>query len=701
MERIFKAPLKHGEMEVGGREKALLVHPVLEPKDQADIVFEKKISLRHLINKLNNLNFKNRHLFAVFTHKDYPQELVLKVYPLPCRDERLVCRWEEDIDPEQLNKLYLFKYLHIPKGQQFLEVHPEIIQVHTDQVIFFLPEFCNEISSRKQLRQQCSGVKAFMFQHGATYAGELIDCSPSQFRIAVNTSPPQTFNWVEDNEPVTIIFSKANQTLYSGECRIIRHDNALAARHFTLEPTQKLIRRFPPKEFRSNRYQFSPPPEVVFKHPLFDKTIYLKANDISGAGFSVIEEQSRAILFPGLIIPNLQLIFSDGKTFTCLAQVIYCNPSNENGALKVHCGLTILNISIQDHVRLLGLIHQIADQRTYVSNKVDMDELWDFFFETGFIYPEKYALICANKEKIQETYKKLYNSAPSVAVHFIYRKKGRILAHAAALHIYEYSWLVHHHAAIRRADNRGGLIIANQAISFLNDANQISSMYMNYILCYFRPDNKFPLQVFGGAARNINNPSICSIDTFAYYCCPIKQDFDLDFSSEWHLRLVNDEDLRELEIFYDEQSGGLMLQGLHLTPGRLNCSKLKAAYNKIGLKRDRHIFSLRHNGVLCAIAMANVSDIGVNLSDLTNAITVIIVNNQHISRKIFETLIHKLSSFYEHFEIPVLVYPKQDAAKVGISPDKDYTLWVYNTKKPDPYLKYIKRLLRFIQPKQA
>lgn len=94
---------------------------------------------------------------------------------------------------------------------------------------------------------------------------------------------------------------------------------------------------------------------------------------------------------------------------------------------RVKCGLVILEMDIQDHVKLLAFMQQVKDSKLYICAEVDMDALWNFFFETGFIYPEKYAFIQTNKEEIKETYRKLYTQNPNIARHFIYQDKGVIL----------------------------------------------------------------------------------------------------------------------------------------------------------------------------------------------------------------------------------------------------------------------------------
>ena len=698
MERMRgQAPAHPADSEVTREEK-----DQISGVDASDHLFdiplsEKQISRRQLINKLNNLNFKDQTLTAVFEHRDYPRTLPLQVYPLPCQDARLVCRWAEPFDLNQLIESYRFCCLHIPKGQQLIEAKPEVIATNERQIVFTLPETCVEISTRKIHRHRCENVAAYLFQNGATYYGSLMDYGAAQFRVSVHTVPPQTFRWIQPTLPVTIVFTKNDHTLYSGECRIVRHDRGLQTRHYILEPVQRQMHRFQQREFRSTRHQLNPPPDVSFEHPLFGKSINLKVQDLSGSGLCVEEEALSAVLLPGLIIPKLELVFSDGNSLQCMAQVVYCKPHNDDPKPVVRSGLAILDMAVEDHIRLLGLMHQATDSHAYVCKKVDMAALWDFFFETGFIYPEKYEFIQANKEKIKATYEKLYNRNPSIASHFIYQKNGQIMAHAATVRFYESSWLLHHHAAIRSANNRGGLIVLNQSGRFINESHRLYSMNMDYVFCYFRPDNKFPQHVFGGAARNIKNAKICSLDLFAYFHHRKDRETGAEFTNHWQLTALQKEDLRDLHTFYESRSGGLMLQTLHLSPERFDCSGITDTYHRIGLKRERHLFALRYRDKLSAIVMANVADLGLNMSELTNAVTIIVVNETQLTQDILETVLTKISHHYESNEIPVLLYPQQATRQMGIVEEKQYMLWAYDTQNLDPYFRFLKRLLKYIQ----
>ena len=121
------------------------------------------------------------------------------------------------------------------------------------------------------------------------------------------------------------------------------------------------------------------------------------------------------------------------------------------------------------------------------------------------------------------------------------------------------------------------------------------------------------------------------------------------------------------------------------------------AFISLGFKRERHLRSLKNNGLLKAIFLADLSDIGLNLSDLTNNIKIFIVDSDELSK---ERLMDALSKFMNEFEqdvLPVLVYPASFAENRALAIEKQYYLWVINMQNTDDYFRYLSRLLRFFK----
>jgi hypothetical protein len=219
---------------------------------------------------------------------------------------------------------------------------------------------------------------------------------------------------------------------------------------------------------------------------------------------------------------------------------------------------------------------------------------------------------------------------------------------------------------------------------------------MDYVLCYYRPDNKFPSRVFGGAAKSIKDPKGCSLDGFAYFHVNNRSRSTPDLPDSWRISETRPEDLQELADFYEHTSGGLMLEAIDLKPEKMNCNDLSDQYHQLGLTRARHLYSLKKNGQLKAVFLANLSDIGLNLSDITNCVKVFVTNKAEFSAGILQAAISKVGEIAGKEDFPTLLYPAAFADEQKISYKKIYNLWVLNLQYTDPYFKYLGRLLRFI-----
>ena len=682
------------EPGVGPTEKQLLAEASTEKKTDTVRRPARRIPRAQLINKLNYLNFINGSILANFKHPVYGETSSLVAHPMPCLGGHLECRWVEGINTH-IFETHQFESLLLNKNQQMIKIVPEVLNIDREGISVNLPEFAEEVSDRCVQRHYCEDITAQLIQNRSVFSGRLVDFNARSFKISLTIDPPQSFAWIDPQKPLTIIFTSQQRTLYSGECRIIRSTRGMQQRHYILEPLQEEIQRYRKTEFRSPRHQLTPSPNLIFNHPLTGNRVDLKICDLSGSGFSVEEDESNALLLPGLILPSVELKFANSLRINCSAQVVFRKPKEGQHDGGVRCGLTLLDINPQDHVTLIGLLHQVRDDKAYICNTVDLNALWDFFFETGFIYPSKYAFIEQNKHQIKSTYRRLYSQSPNIARHFIYQDKGVILGHMAMVRFYEDAWLIHHHAARRHALNKAGLVVLDQIGRFSYDAYRLFSMHMNYLICYYRPDNKFPSRVFGGLADHINNSRGCSLDAFAFLKVDTPRGKATQLPPDWKLSSSTLVDLEELTDFYDQTSGGLALRALDLEAGVWNSTALSDEYRSHGFTREKYHFSLIHDGYLVAFFIVTVSDIGLNLSDLTNCIKVIIPDQEALPPERLYEALTAIRAKLSQPAMPVLLYPVSYADSRSIPYTKQYILWTLRTHgQSDKYFQYLNRLLR-------
>ncbi|MDA8414885.1 MAG: hypothetical protein M0023_13990, partial [Desulfobacteraceae bacterium] len=348
-----------------------------------DSVSPKSISKRFLVNKLNYLNFQDRTILVNFKHKRYATTLSLKATPLPCAGDHLECVWAETADPGVFNS-HTFDNLFITDDKKCLLVKPVVISINEHGISLQLPESCSELSDRKMKRHSSTGIRVMISQNSAILKGALLDSSSTSFRAQVITDSPQALQWINYEAPVGVHLHAGQELLYSGDCMITKRFFDQSSAVFVLATVNDRIQRYKPKQFRSSRYILVPSPSMVFKHPFTNRKVQLKTIDLSGSGFSVEESAEDSMLFAGIIIPELELSFAHSFRITCRAQVVYRNTS-VNGEKEgvVRCGLAILDMSMDDQMKLLSLLHQTENRNSYFNTSVDMDALWIFFFETG------------------------------------------------------------------------------------------------------------------------------------------------------------------------------------------------------------------------------------------------------------------------------------------------------------------------------
>ena len=664
-----------------------------EEKEQ----LQKTVNKTRLINRLNFLNFQDGSILVNFKHRKYEKTVSILAKPQPCLGDSLECQWTKEEDYTRIRHSYEFNNLMLPDGNKLILAEPQVIRIDPEGIGFSLPEICFEVSTRSKTRHVCEGITVQFIQNSSLFSGVLIDFNASSFKVELKALPPQTFEWINPDATINLILSEAQETLYSGECRIIRQTSNNHKRYYVLKPLKHQIPRFKQKEHRSQRQELNPSPDIVFRHPFTKKMTFRKVIDISGSGFAVEEDKNNPVLLPGMIIPELELNFANSLKLECRAQVVYqIDHSEDKKDKSLKCGLAILDMEIQQHARLIALLDQAIDANSYVCNPVDLDDLWDFFFETGFIYPDKYALIQKNKQQIKTTYEKLYNQNPHIARHFIYQEKGRIMGHMAMIRFYGNTWLIHHHAARKSALNKAGLVVLSRIGRLSNDSHRLYSLHMDYCICYYRPENKFPSRVFGGAARAINNTRRCSVDSFAYFHFKPADGATAGSGDNWQLTDTRPEDIFDLKSFYEDASGGLMLNALDLQQEKMDINDLAADYDNLGLNRQRHLFSLKKDGALKAVVMVNRSDLGLNLSELTNSIKVFVLDSEELPKQRLSHMLGAISKKIKINETPVLLYPTSYAEDQAIDFEKTYDLWILDLKYIDDYFNYVNRLLRFI-----
>jgi hypothetical protein len=409
--------------------------------------------------------------------------------------------------------------------------------------------------------------------------------------------------------------------------------------------------------------------------------------DISTSGLSVHENSGEGVLIPGMIIPDLSINFASKVQMNCTAQVIHRSEAKTD---ETHCGLAILDMDINTHSLLTHILTKALDPHAHLSDEVDMDALWDFFFQSGFIYPTKYRLIQSHRDDFKKTYRKLYQENPEIAKHFTYQQNGRIRGHISMVRAYQRSWMIHHYAAQSVEKRRTGFMVLKQMMHYLNDMCRLPSAKMDYVMCYFRPENKFPKSVFGGFVKALDNKRGCSTDLFAYLPHTTLS-LVTELPEGWTLKICSEEDLWALRSFYVHYSGGLLLEALGLDQKNSGEEPLEVAYGKAGFRRKCEAYSLSCRNQLGAILILNQSDLGLNFSELLNGIKILVTHPEALPWNVLSTAVGKLAAGYHMEKVPILFYPFEYVQANEIPYEKRYQLWTLNVRHGQDYLEFMQQ----------
>ncbi len=643
----------------------------------------RRVSRRWLVNALNRVNFQDGQVLLTFRHRPSGSCLSVPARPGPALDEHLTIGWVRRPALAQAPADWELLHLHLSDGLAQIEIPPAAASWDASGVRLSLPESACDVSVRRLKRHACRGVVARLSWGSASAAGRLVISSAASLSVRIPTGAPCP----GPQQRVELSLTRARTPIFSGACVVIRADLVAGGRALALRPAEPPRPLRSPTAYRGLRPHLAPLPLIVFRHPLSGRKVTLRALDISGAGFSVEEEASRAQLLPGLLVPRVRIEVASGFEFACSARVVYNEPTPHGG---LRSGFVVEEMSLRDHTRLTALLHLGEYRNTSVCTPhVDLEELWAFFFESGFIYPEKYAHLKDQKAHFMRLYRTLYTRAPRIARHIIFQERGAIHGHVSMFRWLPATWILHHHAALTSSRHKAGLVVMEQMLRYIHEFHRLFPQLMRYIACYFRPNNRFAARAFGGAARSLEDERRCSVDPFAYFRLP-RRATPATLPAGWTLEPAGGRDHAALAERYALTGGGLMVEGLALGEADpAGEAALSREYARLGFRRERRLFALSRGGGCAALIAANRSDFGLNLSDLTNGLQAFVLEPDSLPSGVLLAALAVLAEDYPPGTATALLHPRGYADAAAIGYDKAYDLTVLDLEHMDPYLRFM------------
>jgi hypothetical protein len=640
---------------------------------------------KKLINAINHLHFKGTPLYVLLNHAPYGEMILVQAHPEPCLGDELTLHWDKAYAGYNLDR-YQSQYLALSHDQAVILVPVQVTGTNGRGLTVKLPEQALLISKRQAPRYAGQDVRAELWQNGFQAEGALLDFGSQAFRLRLQSPSPSSFHWFNSDMPATIRLSNSREVLYAGLCHCLYQKPNGQVREIVVTPLHDQIQRFKSKTLRNPRRKPAFPLQAVFEHPLTGKRVQREIADISTSGFALRDASGEAALMPGLIIPEMDIAYAGMIKIRCKAQIIHRRVEE-----AIHYGLSILDMDLNNYNHLSQLLSSISGCPQALTGEVDLDQLWELFFESDFIYPEKYRHIQGYREQFQQTYRKLYAESPQIARHFTYQKDGRIYSHISLLRAYHRTWMAHHHAARAEEGRHTGLFVLKQLISYLYDMNRLPSAFLDYYLCFYRPGNKFTDRIYTGFAQERSSVGGCSMDLYAYLTLSTRKE-PRNLPEGWRLREPSPVDLWEFEQFYRHHSGGLLLNILALDDQAQGASLAKV-YADLGMTRRWKALVLQFNGETKALIIVEESDVAVNLSDLLNGFKVLVLDPAAPAAPLM-TALENLASAYPLETVPALIYPAEYAKNRGLTSEKHYLMWIMDAQLGNDFVEYLGRRFR-------
>jgi hypothetical protein len=642
----------------------------------------------HLINLINYYSFVGKEIRLVFIHPRFNKLVFVPAKLCVGQSDYFICPLPDSVHPFELQETQRFFYIMIDEGRSVVVARSETVRFEENQIEAPFPGQGFKITSRKTRRYSSKSIPAEFLQDGFSCQGSLDEFSTATLRVLIRQKELQGWHWINSDKPFNILLKReGGEVIYSCGVRMLREWDQNGDRLLVLRPIEYGFQRVKKRYSRSERFKLSPPPNIIFFHPLIQKLIKLPVQDISITGFAVEEgTEGHATLIPGLIISDIKIEFPDQSYFICRGQIVYRKQVRDDW---FQYGFFILNISQEDHLKLSNLLNRTLNQHVEISGQIDYESLWRLFFQSGFIYRQKYHLIIKNRKTPQDIYKKIYINHPDISRHFTYHDRGELQGHIAMLRLFEKTWLIHHYViSSEYRYKKAGLTLLYQLNRYIYESSQMVNTKIEYVICFFRPENRFSNLVFGGAARAIQNPAIISQDTLAYISYPNYLKYE-PLAVPWDIESATLEDIEELTNYYQGCSGGLLLEAMDLLPARVFQNKLDKKYQEAGLKREKKILAVRRNKRLVAVLSIVVTDNGLNLSGLNSSVLMIILEPKRFPFDLYTRVLAWLGDNFPMDYMPILIYPADYAKEQIRGYNRIYNLWAHNIAYIDYYEKYL------------
>jgi PilZ domain len=329
----------------------------------------------------------------------------------------------------------------------------------------------------------------------------------------------------------------------------------------------------------------------------------------------------------------------DGQDISFEASLKYLDEKLSAAGHIYKCGFEISRIDPAMKANMEAYIFRHNYPHIVPFNEKYIDKIWDLFFKSGYMIPEKREYVSKVKKEIEETWIRLYGEDSKIGKMLLFVDNNEIYGTIATALAYENTWMIHQVAGLKHPVVKIGKYILDSIMIML-----IEHLDMDFGKVYFREDNKWASNKF------LKFNEFCTIDNAILYTYLALYEININNYKDYSM-IIDSISSKEDHVFIIDFLKKILPEIVIYTDkinySELELPKTQIEYKKIGLFRGRKILIAKENNRIISFAVLEYGSTGINLGGLFDVFQIFTIENSnknlHIINKI---LLNDIIRFY-------------------------------------------------------
>jgi hypothetical protein len=397
---------------------------------------------------------------------------------------------------------------------------------------------------------------------------------------------------------------------------------------------------------------------VEFRHPVWrDTYIEAEVRDISFGGISFTTKRDDDLLFPGLVIPYLEVKTMDGKTIGLRAQVRSVATIESEG-IDV-CGMSVTAYWPEGEGDWMRLASETLYPTTRTSEDLT-DELWQLFDDSGYFKlagktPEEFVEL---KKGFRDLGKRA-GAAPRLICQAVWPSPRGVEASVSFLKAYQTSWMGHQLA------KRPG----RPPVGVPGPGQIMRDIYMrafehpqadpdfDWMIGYIEPHvpwmNKAHIE-FARKYVSTGHSLIMPLNMLSGVC----NEMSGEGSRGLEMGPSTPDELEQLSDLVRATRPASYFESLDFNPERIGFEEVDQQWGNGGFERRRAIYTARRGGKAVAAMVMETGELGSNMFQLLDSVRVFPLIEE--GRDAYVPLLDEARRWYAARNRPSFLYFRED-----------------------------------------